>query len=111
MVTAVETAAGKAGATGVEAVGLRVGSLSGAMPEALVGAWPIAIDGTVVAGARLEVEPLAAAIWCPGCRSEQEVDEFYALTCPACGTPSGNLTRGREFEVSYADLVLPDAGR
>jgi hypothetical protein len=40
----------------------------------------------------------------------QLIDEFYALTCPVCGTPTGNLVSGREFEVSYADLDIPDAG-
>lgn len=107
VVTAVEKAAADARADAVEAVGLRVGTLSGAVPEALAGAWPIATAGTVVDGARLEVEEVRAAVWCPGCAAEQEVDEFYALTCPVCGTPAGNLVRGREFAVAWADLCDP----
>ena len=99
-----------AGANDVEAVGLRVGSLSGAALEALTGAWPIATAHTVVAGARLEIETVVAAIWCPGCACEQPVDEYYALTCPVCGTPSGNLVRGREFAVAFADLEIPCHG-
>lgn len=86
------------------AVGLRVGSLSGAEPEALVGAWPIATFGTVLEGARLDVEAVQAVVWCPACEAEQPIDEFFALLCPACGTPTGNLVRGREFEVAWADL-------
>ena len=108
VVVAVELAATKAGARGVEAVGLRVGSLCGAIPEALEGAWPIAIAGTAVEGARLDLEVVPAAVWCPNCRKEQPIDEFYALTCPVCGTPAGNLVHGREFEVAYADLDLPE---
>ena len=108
VVVAVERAATNTGARGVEAVGLRVGSLSGAVPEALVGAWPIAVAGTVVEGARLDLEVIPAAVWCPNCREEQPIDEFYALTCPVCGTPAGNLVHGREFEVAYADLDLPE---
>lgn len=107
VVEAVERAAADAGATGVEAVGLRVGSLSGAVPEALVGAWPIVTAGSLAAGARLEIESVPAAVWCPGCRREQPVDEFYALTCPVCGTPSGALVRGREFVATFADLTIP----
>jgi hydrogenase nickel incorporation protein HypA/HybF len=107
VVTAVERAAATAGATGVEAVGLRVGTLSGAEPLALEGAWPMATADTVVAGARLEIETVEAAIWCPGCGCDQLVDEFYALLCPVCGTPSGNLVRGREFAVAFADLGVP----
>lgn len=108
VVQAVERAAAKAGATSVQAVGLRVGSQSGAEPLALQGAWPLAIAGTPLDGARLELEVVQAAILCPQCDQEREIDEFYALTCPVCGTPSGNLVRGREFEVTFADLDVPD---
>ncbi|MCL2454665.1 MAG: hydrogenase maturation nickel metallochaperone HypA [Micrococcales bacterium] len=107
VVTAVEKAAGEAGATGVQAVGLQVGTLSGALPEALEGAWPIATAHTVVDGARLEIETVPAAVWCPTCAAEQPVDEYYTLTCPACGTPSGALVRGRELAVTFADLDIP----
>lgn len=108
VVTAVEKAAHDASATGVEAVGLRVGSLSGVVPEALEGAWLIATVDTVVAGARLEVETVQAAVWCPTCAAEQPIDEFYALSCPVCDTPTGQLVRGRELAVTYADLDIPD---
>ena len=104
VVTAVTKAAADAGATAVEAVGLRVGTLSGAVPDALEGAWPIATFGTLLEGARLDVDVIAARIWCQTCDAEREVDEFYALRCPACGTPTGALVHGREFEVAYADL-------
>jgi hydrogenase nickel incorporation protein HypA/HybF len=92
----------------VTAVGLRVGVMSGAIPEALEGAWPIAIAGTRLAGATLSVEVIAAQIWCSSCEATQEVDEFYALTCPACGVGCGNLIHGREFEVAYAEVSTPD---
>ena len=111
VVKAVEKTADRAGASAVQAVGLRVGSQSGAVPFALEGAWPVATAGTPLAGARLELEVVPAAIWCPGCQAEVPIDEFYALTCPVCGTPSGNLVRGREFEVTYADLDLPPTGQ
>jgi len=104
VVQTVELAANTAGATRVEAVGLRVGTQTGAIPEALEAAWPLAIAGTFLDGARLDLEFLQAAVWCPTCNAEQDIDEFYALTCPVCGTPSGNLVRGREFEVTYADM-------
>jgi hydrogenase nickel incorporation protein HypA/HybF len=107
VVVAVEEAAARAGASRVEAVGLRVGSLSGASPDALEGAWPIAVADTALRGARLELETVAAAVWCPGCAAEQPIDEFYALTCPVCGTPAGELVSGREFEVAFADLDVP----
>ncbi len=104
VVETVELAVGQAGTTRVEAVGLRVGTLSGALPDALQGAWPIAVAGTRLDGARLDLDVVQAAVWCPTCRAEQPVDEFFALVCPVCGTPTGVLVHGREFEVAYADL-------
>ena len=108
VVSAVERAAEKAGATGVRTVGLRVGSRSGAVPEALYGAWPIATSGTTVDGAELEIDEVQAAVWCQTCDKAQPIDEFFALTCPVCGTPTANLVAGREFEVTHADLAEPD---
>lgn len=102
---AVEAAAQGSGASRVEAVGLRVGTLSGAVPEALHGAWPVATAGTLLEGARLDLEMVQAAVWCPRCETEQPVDEFFALTCPVCGTPTANLVRGREFAVTWADMA------
>lgn len=104
---AVRAAVERRGATRVEAVGLRVGALSGALPEALRGAWPIATSGTALEGALLDLELVPAKVWCPGCRAEQDVDEFYALCCPVCGTPTANLVSGREFEVAWADMDVP----
>jgi hydrogenase nickel incorporation protein HypA/HybF len=110
VVRAVDAAARAAGADAVERVGLRVGALSGAVPEALQGAWPIATAGTKLAGAELRIDAVEAAVWCPNCACEQGIDQFYALRCPACGTPCGQLVRGREFEVAYAEVPTPPAG-
>lgn len=107
VVDAVGAAVRRSGAGRVEAVGLRVGTLSGAVPEALHGAWPIATAATVLEGARLELEIVQATVRCPRCRADQPIDEFFALTCPVCGTPTANLVSGREFEVAWADMDLP----
>ncbi|MDR1833745.1 MAG: hydrogenase maturation nickel metallochaperone HypA [Propionibacteriaceae bacterium] len=99
---AVAAVAGKPGA--IAAVGLRVGTLSGAVPQALEGAWPLAIAGTRLESARLEIEPVPAAVYCPACQAEQPIDEFFALACPVCAAPTGALARGREFQLAYVDL-------
>jgi len=107
VVSAVTAAATAAGATAVERVGLRVGTRSAAVPTALTDAWPIATAGTPLAGARLDIEVVEAAVWCPQCQAERVIDDFFDLTCPVCGTPTATLVRGREFAVTYADLTDP----
>jgi len=108
VVATVEKAARDNDATKVRAVGLRVGTFGDAVPEALDGAWPLAIAGTSLEGAELVIEEVAATVWCPRCQAAQPIDEFYALTCPVCGTPTGQLLSGREFEVTFADMDLPE---
>lgn len=109
VVKAVSKAAADAHAVGVATVALRVGVQSGAVEEALQGSWPLATQGTIVDGASLDVETVEAAVWCPACAAEQPIDEFFALACPLCGTPTANLVRGREFEVRYVDLITASA--
>ena len=72
----------------IRRVALRVGARSGVVPEALHAAWPIASLGTVCADAELTVEHIEATVWCPTCAAEQQIDEFFALTCPVCDTPT-----------------------
>ncbi|WP_202581842.1 hydrogenase maturation nickel metallochaperone HypA/HybF, partial [Bacteroides thetaiotaomicron] len=86
-VTADKVAEGKP----VVAVGLTVGARSGALIDALESSWPLAIAGTVCENARLEIPPVAATVWCPTCGCEQEIDEFFALVCPVCQTPTADL--------------------
>jgi Zn finger protein HypA/HybF involved in hydrogenase expression len=52
------------------------------------------------------VEMVPAAVWCPVCKAEREIDEYYALRCPQCANPTANLVRGREFEVAYVELEV-----
>lgn len=92
----------------VTAVAVRVGTLSGAVLPALEGAWPMAVAGSVIEGARLVLEEVPAAVWCPACAAEVEIDAFYALRCPVCANPTANLVHGREFEVMYVELDVPD---
>lgn len=89
-------------------VALRVGALSGADPWALESAWPLAVAGSVVEGARLVLEEVLAAVWCPDCEREVAIDEFYALRCPSCDRPTANLIRGRDLEIAYVEVEVPE---
>ncbi|MFV8381129.1 hydrogenase maturation nickel metallochaperone HypA/HybF [Corynebacterium hindlerae] len=98
--TVTEAAAGRE----IRSVGLRVGMRSGVIEEALHSSWPIAIAGTACADATLQIEMIPATVYCPACETEQPIDEFFALACPVCGTPTADLRHGREFEVAFVDV-------
>lgn len=85
-------------------VGLSVGELSDVVEESLYAAWPLAIAGTRCAEARLQVTMIPATVFCPTCNAEQHIDEFFALSCPVCGTPTADLRHGREFSLDYVDV-------
>src|SRR5207253_3762062 len=78
----------------VVAVHLRLGPLSGVVKDALVSAYDLAREGTPLAGAGLIVEEVPVVAWCPACAAEQ-TPAFPELCCPACGTPTPDVRRGR----------------
>ena len=79
--TAVD-AAKSAGASRVLALRLRVGTLSGAVPEALRFAFDVVCRDTIAEGASLEMESVPAAGWCPVCRAEFAMRGFHQRMSP-----------------------------
>jgi hydrogenase nickel incorporation protein HypA/HybF len=96
-------AAKSAGANRVLALRLRVGTLSGAVPEALRFAFDVVCHDTIAEGASLEMETVPAASWCPVCREEFECADFIN-ECPRCHNPNGELRRGRELEIASVEI-------
>jgi hydrogenase nickel incorporation protein HypA/HybF len=82
----------------IHAIVLRVGDLSGVVPEALAFAFEVTAQGTLAEGATLRIERVP--IWCR-CRSCQfdfePADAVFA--CPLCGRASAEVLRGRELEL------------
>jgi hydrogenase nickel incorporation protein HypA/HybF len=99
---AVETAH-SAGAARVTGLRLRVGTLSGAVPEAMQFAWDVVRRDTPAAEAWLEIESVPAACWCPICAAEFESRDFFS-ECPRCHNVSGELRRGRELELASVEF-------
>lgn len=104
---ALETAQAR-GADRVLSLRLRVGALSGVVPEALQFAFEVVCRGTPAEGARLEIEPVPAACWCAACQAEFECVDFVT-ECPRCHQPSSQLTRGRELDLAAVELSEPCA--
>jgi hydrogenase nickel incorporation protein HypA/HybF len=97
-----EEAARRPGAR-VAAVHLRVGALSGVVPEALRSAFELAREGSALEEAELVIEQVAVVAFCPVCAEEREV-AFPRLCCPVCSTPTPEVRRGRELEVVALEI-------
>jgi hydrogenase nickel incorporation protein HypA/HybF len=93
----------KAGARRVHAIRLRIGALSGVVPDALEFAFEALKLGTPAEGAELDIEHVPARFWCGRCATEFEGGELLT-ECPACKTPSRELRSGREMEVASLEI-------
>jgi hydrogenase nickel incorporation protein HypA/HybF len=106
MESALETAAQKtraAGSTQIHRLKLRVGKLSGVVPEALRFAFDGLKANSLAATADLEIEEVPAVCWCTGCAAEFETPDLR-YDCPRCHQPSGNLRRGLEMELASLEI-------
>ncbi|MBP9900023.1 MAG: hydrogenase maturation nickel metallochaperone HypA [Verrucomicrobiota bacterium] len=99
---AVETARAS-GAKRVSALRLRIGQLSGTVPEALQFAWDVVRSGTMAENARLEIESVAPICWCATCQAEFECQDFLN-ECPRCHNWSGDLRHGRELDIVSVEV-------
>ncbi len=93
----------RAGAVRVHQIRLRVGVLSGVVPEALQFAFEALTAGTPAEGATLAIDDVPARFWCAPCGREFASANLYS-ECPDCGTPSNELRAGRELELNSMEV-------
>lgn len=98
-------AAERARARSVTVVRVRIGELSGVHPESLQFHFSEAVRNTLLAHARLEIEPVPVALNCPACGSETEPGEPLRFVCGSCGEPTGNVIRGRELDLDSIEVT------
>jgi len=93
----------KAGGTRLYGIRLRIGALSGVVPEALRFAFEVLTPGTAAEGAELSIENIPARFWCARCEREFQSDDMFG-DCPKCHQPSGDLRVGREMELASLEI-------
>jgi hydrogenase nickel incorporation protein HypA/HybF len=107
MHSALEQALGearRAGAVRVSEIRLRVGALSGVVPEALQAAFEALTAGTTADKATLTIESVPARFWCVTCDREFASEKFYG-ECPHCRCVSRELRAGRELELVSLEIT------
>ena len=92
-------------ATAVSAVTVRVGELSGVVPDALTFAFDVARDGTALATADLVDEAVPALAHCGPCGEEFTVGVPPFFWCPRCDRPAQGLSSGRELEITGIEFA------
>ena len=87
----------------IHRLSMRIGPLSGVVPEALEFAFDVLTRGTIAEGATLEVERVPIVCFCGTCRHEFQPGDFFC-ECPQCHTPSIEVRRGRELELTSVEV-------
>lgn len=98
----VEAARNRAAGRRVSVVRLRIGRLSGVVPDALEFAFEVATAGTDLDGASLEIDDVAARATCHVCKADFTLDDPIPL-CP-CGSADVEIVAGRELAMVSIDV-------
>lgn len=107
MQSALETAFEQAEAehaTKIHRIGMRIGALSGVVPDALQFAFEALSQGTIAEGAEFRIETIPVRSTCRRCQKEFEFESLASLTCPDCGGEGEGFLGGREIEVSEIEI-------
>jgi hydrogenase nickel incorporation protein HypA/HybF len=108
MMTQVEEIAAREGASSVATIVIRIGPLSGVVPELLQQAFTIARAGTLAADAELITERQPIRIRCLACDAESDA-EPNRLLCGACGSYRTQVISGDELLLASVELDLADS--
>jgi len=91
-------------AADVRGIRIRVGQLSGVVPDSLDFCFSAIIHDTEMRKAKLEIEQIPITSECRDCQNRFEMSDLEFF-CPACQSTSLELISGRELEVVEIELA------
>ncbi|MHC4915187.1 MAG: hydrogenase maturation nickel metallochaperone HypA/HybF [Planctomycetota bacterium] len=92
----------------VTEVHVEIGELSGAVPELLTDCYPLAAEGTALAGSVLRVTGIAALLRCSACG--EEFGAGSGVGCPKCASAEIEMVRGRELRLTSIEVEDGEGG-
>ncbi len=90
----------------VRKISLEFGRLTGVMPEAITFAFDVLAEGTVAAGAEIEITIIPVKVFCLDCSKEFTLDD-YSPFCPECESAALHIIQGRD-EMKIASMEVED---
>ncbi len=99
----VDTVTARTGAAKVSVVTVRVGRLSGVIPDAMRFCFELVTESTPLAGARLDVEEPEGRGRCRSCGADVVLPDMILLC--SCGSADVEVTAGRELAVASVEVV------
>lgn len=101
IISIIESEAKKQGFKRCVTIRLKVGEVSGVIPECLYEFFPIASKDTIAEGAEFMAEAIPVRVRCEDCGWEAQ---SKAALCPECGGGAIRLVSGREFFVDSIEV-------
>jgi len=93
----------KHGAKRILAINLRIGELSGVIPECIQEYFTIAAAGTMAENAKISVEKIPATVECAACGYHGPLGK-RRMRCPGCESTDFRITAGREYFVDSLEV-------
>jgi hydrogenase nickel incorporation protein HypA/HybF len=87
----------------VNAIGLRIGALSGIMVEALEFSFDAIKKETLLENTVLEISEIPVSGICRNCSEKFSVTDLI-FACPACHSTSIEVDKGQELDIEYLDI-------
>jgi hydrogenase nickel incorporation protein HypA/HybF len=88
----------------IKSVRIRVGRLSGVVPESLEFSFEAIVAGTPWHAAKLQIDRITAMSQCNGCAASFEIEDL-AFCCPTCGSTNIRLVSGRDLQVVEIEVA------
>ena len=99
----VDTVTERTAGAQVAVVHLRIGKLSGVVPDAVRFCFDLIADGTALEGARLEIDEPAGRASCRGCGQDFGLSDLVLL-CP-CGSADVSISDGQQLAVTSVEVA------
>lgn len=90
--------------TRVATVVVRIGRLTGIVPDCLRHYFDLLTPGTPLGGASLLIEEIPIRGRCDDCAADFQIDTL-SFSCPTCGSGFVDLRSGRELQVVSLDTI------
>jgi hydrogenase nickel incorporation protein HypA/HybF len=89
---------------GIRAVHLKLGPLSGVVKRALLSAYEMACEQTILEGSQLIIEEVPIEVYCTKCEATRTLTSMQWFICPVCESPVSEVLHGKELEVTALEI-------
>jgi hydrogenase nickel incorporation protein HypA/HybF len=88
----------------LDSITVTIGALSGVDDEAFEFAFPMAVEGTSLEGAKLCIVQQPVEVHCRNCQARTSPEPIY-LRCLACGSTAVEIVSGRDLLIQSLEYT------